>query len=307
MPLWKKYCMPRSVADAQASLARYDGRARLIAGGTDLLIDLQFVERRAQTLEALIDISAIPEMMRIYCAEGWLHIGAAVTHSGIVNSTLVEREATSLIESCGVIGGLQVRNVGTLGGNVAHALPAGDGTTSLVALGSEADVAWHDGRREWLPVTEIFRGPGISALDSSRDLLVGFRFRCSRDGEASAFKRIMRPQGVALPILGCAVWVQLDECRRVLKDLRICISPVDRVPVLATEVENALRGQEISETLVREAASAARDMLHPRASKYRASAEYRSHMIETLLNQVLPLAIERARSGVARAEGVGLG
>ncbi|MCY4527397.1 MAG: hypothetical protein OXB89_12420, partial [Anaerolineaceae bacterium] len=169
------------------------------------------------------------------------------------------------------------------------------------------EVAWKNGLREWLPITQIFRGPGVSALDSRQDVLVGFRFRCSRDGEASAFKRIMRPQGVALPILGCAVWVQLDEDRRVLKDLRICISPVDRVPVLATEVENALRGREISEALVREVASAARDKLHPRASKYRASAEYRSHMIETLLNQVLPLAIERARSGIARAEGVGLG
>ena len=307
MPLWERYHTPHSVADALARLAEYRGRARLIAGGTDLLIDMQHVEKGAHTLAALVDITSVPEMTRIHRSDGWLHVGAAVTHTGIVDSSLLEREATCLVESCGVVGGPQVRNVATLGGNVAHALPAGDGTTSLVALGAEADVAWHDGRREWLPITEIFRGPGVSALDSTKDLLVGFRFRSCRPGAASAFKRIMRPQGVALPVLGCAIQVQLDRSRRQLADLRICISPVDRVPVRATEVESELRGQEVSDSLIRQVAAKASRSLHPRASKYRASAEYRSHMIETLVNRVLPLAVDRARSGTATAEGVGLG
>ena len=307
MPLWERYHTPQTVADTLASLARYDGKARIIAGGTDLLIDIQHIKRDEHPLAALVDITSVPEMTRLAASENWLYIGGAVTHTAIVNSPLVEREATCLVESCGVIGGLQVRNVATLGGNVAHALPAGDGTTSLVALGAEADVAWHDGRREWLPVTEIFRGPGVSALDSTRDVLVGFRFRIGSAGAASAFKRIMRPQGVALPVLGCAAWVQLDADRDRFEDLRICVSPVDRVPVRALAVEADLRGQFISSESLRRVAASARDKLHPRASKYRASAEYRSHMIETLLNQVLPLAIERARSEVARAEGVGLG
>lgn len=307
MPLWERYHRPRTVADALARLREHDGKARLIAGGTDLLIDMQHVEQRAHTLAALVDISDVGEMKRIHVQDGWLHVGAAVTHTEIVDSSLIESEATCLVESCGVVGGLQVRNVGTLGGNVAHALPAGDGTTSLVALGAEAEVAWHDGRREWLPITEIFHGPGVSALDSTRDVLVGFRFRRSRPGEASAFKRVMRPQGVALPVLGCAIRVQLDESRENIQDLGVCISPVDRVPVRASEVEEKLRGRPASPSIFRRAAANAREQLNPRASKYRASAEYRSHMIETLVNQVLPMAVERARSGVARAEGVGLG
>src|SRR4030095_10435782 len=122
--------------------------------------------------------------------------------------------ATCLIESCGVVGGPQVRNVATLGGNVAHALPAGDGTTSLVALDAEAEII-HLGNRKWLPIRELFLGPGQSLLDSSRDLLLRFRFKACADGEASAFKRIMRPQGVALPVLGCAVSVRLDSTRSV--------------------------------------------------------------------------------------------
>jgi carbon-monoxide dehydrogenase medium subunit len=307
VPLWERYHAPCTVAGALTCLKQYNGEARIIAGGTDLLIDLQHVEKGAHSLAALVDVTSVPEMTRIAASDNWLHIGAAVTHTAIVTSHLLEREATCLVESCGVVGGLQVRNVATLGGNVAHALPAGDGTTSLVALAAEADVAWHDGRREWLPVTQIFHGPGVSALDSTRDVLAGFRFRVGSAGSASAFKRIMRPQGVALPVLGCSAWVQLDEERDSFADLRICIGPVDRVPVRASLVEHELRGQPVSDEVIRRVAASAREMLHPRASKYRASAEYRSHMIETLLNQVLPLAIERARSEVARAEGVGLG
>ena len=307
MPFWNDYKMPTTVDEALRWLAHYAGEARIIAGGTDLLIDLQHVEKGEHPLAALVDVTAVTEMTQIAEKDGYIHIGAAVTHTSIVESYLIEQRATCLVESCGVVGGPQVRNVGTLGGNVAHALPAGDGTTSLVALDAEAEVAWHDGRREWLPITRAFKGPGQSALDSTRDVLVGFRFRPCTEREATAFKRIMRPQGVALPVLGCAVWVRLDESREYYADVRICIGPVDRVPVRITDTENALRGQVTSEAVLDNAIRVARSTLHPRTSKYRATAEYRDHMIETLLRQALPLAVERARTGIIAAEGVGLG
>jgi carbon-monoxide dehydrogenase medium subunit len=246
-------------------------------------------------------------MTQITEQEGWCVVGAAATHTAIVKNRLLETGATCLVESCGVVGGPQVRNVGTLGGNVAHALPAADGTTSLVALDAEADVAWGDGRREWLPIASLFRGPGISALDSSRDVLVAFRFRLSGQGEGSAFKRIMRPQGVALPILGCAVWVRLDASRQRYEEARVCISPVAPTPVRAEAVEAALRGQPIGEASLDAAVKAAYETLHPRTSKYRATGEYREYMMETLLRRALPLATERARTGIVKAEGVGMG
>ncbi len=307
MPLWNDYKSPATVAEALHWLAHYGGEARVIAGGTDLLIDLQHVEKGEHPLAALVDVTTVSEMSQISVTDSHIHIGAAVTHTAIVQSNLIEQQATCLVESCGVVGGPQVRNVGTLGGNVAHALPAGDGTTSLVALDAEAEVAWQDSRREWLPITQLFKGPGQSALDSTRDVLVGFRFHQCGEREATAFKRIMRPQGVALPVLGCAVWVRLDESRENYADVRICIGPVDRVPVRITETENALRGQPTTEATLEQAAKTARESLHPRTSKYRATAEYRDHMIETLLKQALPLAIKRARTGKIQAEGVGLG
>ncbi|RMF81506.1 MAG: hypothetical protein D6737_04765 [Chloroflexi bacterium] len=307
MQLWENYHTPSTVTEALALLASYNGAGRVIAGGTDLLIDLQFAAEHQQPQQALIDITHIPEMTNIVITDGVCNIGAAVTHTAIVQSEAIEHGATCLVESCGVVGGPQVRNVGTLGGNVAHALPAGDGTTSLVALDAEAEVAWADGSREWLPILDLFKGPGVSAIDSTKDVLVGFRFALCKTHEGSAFKRIMRPQGVALPILGCAVWVRLDEQHAHYDDVRICLAPVAPTPVRATEVEAVLRSQPLHNDTLTKAVTIARETLHPRTSKYRATADYRLEMIETLLRQAIPMAVERARTGIAEAEGVGLG
>lgn len=307
MPLWHDYHTPATVEEAIQTLARYDGEARIIAGGTDLLIDLQHTMQGRHTLAALVDVTAIPEMTQIEEQDDLIYVGAGVTHTGIVDSLLIEQKATCLVESCGVVGGPQVRNVGTLGGNVAHALPAGDGTTSLTALNAEAEVAWHTGQREWLPLLQLFKGPGLSAVDSTRDVLIRFRFKASQQQEGTAFKRIMRPQGVALPVLGCAVWIKLNDSGDTYADAHICIGPVASIPARASEAEQALIGQPTTEATLDAVSQTARETLHPRTSKYRSTAAYRDYMIETLLRQALPLAVERARTGVAQAEGVGMG
>jgi carbon-monoxide dehydrogenase medium subunit len=306
MQLWEHYYTPSSVDETLTLLKTHNGNARIIAGGTDLLIDLQYGEEKPR-LAALVDVTRVPEMTRIEADEEWIVVGAAVTHTSIIKSALLEARATCLVESCGVVGGPQVRNVGTLGGNVAHALPAGDGTTSLVALDAQAEVAWTDGRREWLPILSLYKGAGVSALDSSRDVLVAFRFRPSGAGEGTAFKRIMRPQGVALPVLGCAIWVRLDAERKAYQDAHICIGPIGTTPARASEVEAALRGQPVNDESLLRAIDAAYQSLRPRTSKYRATAQYRQYMIETLLKEALPLAAGRARTGEAQAQGVGMG
>lgn len=306
MQLWERYYAPTSVDEALAVLEENAGNARIIAGGTDLMIDLQFAAHREQ-IAALVDVTRIPEMTTIHEHDGVITLGAAVTHTAITKSNLLEQGATCLVESCGVVGGPQVRNVGTLGGNVAHALPAGDGTTSLMALDAEADVAWGDGRREWLPLSMLFRGAGVSALDSHKDVLVAFRFNKAAQHEGTAFKRIMRPQGVALPVLGCAVWVKVDESGEQYADVRVCLAPVAPTPIRAADVEDALHGQPINDETLSKALEAARESLRPRTSKYRATGEYRALMIETLLRTALPKAVERARTGIAHAEGVGMG
>lgn len=303
MKLWNHYHTPKSIDEAVRLLADYGGSARIIAGGTDLLVDMRAGGHEAQ--EALIDITHIPELATIDSDDQSIMIGAGVTHTAIVKSLLIANDATCLVESCGVVGGPQVRNVATLGGNVAHALPAGDGTTSLVALDAEAEVIL-DGTRRWLPIADLFLGPGKSLLDPTRDILLRFRFKPAAEREATAFKRIMRPQGVALPVLGCAVWVRLDSTGSTFEAARICIAPVATTPQRATEVESAIQGKPINEDTVNEMAELAQNTLQPRTSKYRATADYRNEMIDVLLQRTLPLAAKRAQTGQSVPEGVGV-
>jgi CO/xanthine dehydrogenase FAD-binding subunit len=303
MKLWNQYFTPKTVDEALAVLNQYGGAARVIAGGTDLIVDLR-AEGGQHIQEALVDITTIGELTHIARDGDTVTIGAGVPHAEIVKHPALQQGATCLVESCGVVGGPQVRNVGTLGGNVAHALPAGDGTTSLVALDAEAEIV-KDGVRQWVPIREMYVGPGKSLLDSTHDILLGFRFQATGEREATAFKRVMRPQGVALPVLGCAVWVKLDESGEHYADARVCLAPVAPVPTRAEAVEAALRGQPANADTVNAAIAAARASLKPRTSKYRATKEYRTEMTDVLLRRTLTLAVRRAQTGEATPEGVG--
>jgi carbon-monoxide dehydrogenase medium subunit len=303
MHLWDRYYTPRTVEEASKLLAQHQGAARVIGGGTDLLLDIKIGHQ--PHYPALVDITHISEVTRIDYDGGMITVGAGVTHSQAVASALLSMRTTCLVESCGVIGGPQVRNVATLGGNVVHALPAADGTTSLVVLDAEAEII-HGGQRCWLPIRELFKGPGKSLLNPHHDLLLKFRFRPADSLEGSVFKRIMRPQGVALPILGCAVWVRLGVDGDTIEEARVCISPVGPTPIRSESVETVLSGHKFSDLTLNEAVRIARLDLHPRISKYRATAEYRVEMIEVLLRRALPLAVQRARTGKPVPEGVGM-
>ncbi len=304
---WKHYHSPASVDEALELLTRYAGNGQIMAGGTDLLLEIEHGSH--PPVEALIDITHIPDLRGIQpVGEDAVRIGAAATHAEIVRSPILAARATCLVESCGVVGGPQVRNVATLGGNVAHALPAADGTVSLVALDAQVEIV-KDGERRRVAIGEMFRGPGQSLLDQTRDLLVSFEVKLCGESEGTAFKRIMRPQGVALPVLGCAIWVRLHN-RQTIEDVRVIVSPVGPTPARLAQTEAALRGQPVSgaealEETIEMAVRALRGEIRPRTSKYRATAAYRLEMGEVLLRDALVKAIERARTGEAVPEGVG--
>jgi carbon-monoxide dehydrogenase medium subunit len=311
MALWNHYYLPTSVDEALSLLARYQGQARVVAGGTDLILELQ--QGRRPPVEALVDVTRVGEMTRIEETGDAITIGAAMAHTAIVASPLLTQKATCLVESCGVIGGPQVRNVATLGGNVAHGLPAGDGTLSLVALDAEAEIAW-DGRRtngegrterHWRPVSSLYRGPGESTVDQTHELIVSFRFKLASAGEATAYKRIMRPQGVALPILAMAVWMRLDGA--VVDGVRIALGPAGPTPIRATKAEAYLVGAPLVEETIPHVANLILAEAKLRTSKHRATAEYRRELIEVLARRALPLAYRRAQSGEVVPEGVGMG
>ncbi|MDH3490719.1 MAG: FAD binding domain-containing protein [Gammaproteobacteria bacterium] len=286
---WKNYHTPGTVEEAIAVLHDYDGSARVIGGGTDLLVETRRGMRRPY--EAMVDASRIAGLNTISQTEDGIVIGCGVTHAEIVNDERITRHGQCLAESCSVIGGPQVRNVGTLAGNVAHALPAGDGTIGLLALGGEVEIAGTSGRR-WIPAKDTFIGPGKSAIDRHREVLTRLRFKPTLGGEGSAFHRVMRPQGLCLPIISMAARLTMDGGD--ITAASISMGPVGPVPWFAEPAAEVLIGGPANHEQFEKAVAIVLAKVTLRTSKYRATAKYRSAMIRTYLPLILARAAERA-------------
>ena len=287
MNLWTNYHVARSIDDALQVLTNAPGEALIIGGGTDLLLDLQ--QGRHAPVHTLVDVTQIPELIALEIHNGELFIGAGLPHRKIVQSPLVLQNAPGLVEACGLIGGPQVRNTATLGGNVAHALPAADGTIALMALDAKALIVGSEGRRT-VPLAKLFLGPGKSALKN--EVLVGFRLPLRGTGEASAFKRVMRPQGVAIAILNLGVWLRRTEDK--LVEVRIAVGPSGPVPRRMLKTESVLRGQSLTPETFRQAYETLLSEASFRTSRHRATSEYRQHVVGVLLEETLAVAFERA-------------
>jgi len=289
MNLWQEYKRPASISEAIQDLTSASGSVKPIAGGTDLLLDLK--QGRHAPVHTLIDLTFVPEMTALELRGDELYIGAAVPANRIALDPLTGTHAQALVEACDLIAGPQVRNVATLGGNAAHALPAADGTIAMTALDAQAEVAGVSGTRR-MHFTSLFLGPGKSALNKGAELIVGFYLPQTKKGQASCFKRIMRPQGVALPILNCAVW--LDREKDIVKDIHISVGPGAATPFRATEAEKTLRGQPFNEETFARTLESLLGQAHFRTSARRASSDYRKHIIGGLFRDTLEAAWSRA-------------
>ncbi len=289
MNLWHEYLRPTNLSQALQAFAEAPRPIIPIAGGTDLLLDLE--QGRHAPVHTLLDVTSIAEMSLLEVRGEELFVGPAVPVNRIVLDPLALTHAQALTEACNLIAGPQVRNVATLGGNVAHALPAADGTISLLALNAQAEVAGSNGLLR-VPFKDLFLGPGKSSLKHGEELLVGFYLPLSKTGQASCFKRIMRPQGVALPIINLAIW--LERTKDVIGQIRIAVGPGGPTPWSGSEPEKALTGKPLNDETFNAAVEALLAQVGFRSSARRASSDYRRHIVVGLFKDVLETAWSRA-------------
>lgn len=289
--MWQAYEMPTSVEEALEILGRYDGQAQIIAGGTDLIIELQ--EGR-HSVQCLVDVTRIPGLDRIEQQGEWMMLGANVTFRQIKESPLLQERARVLAEAAGTVGALQIQTVATLAGNVISALPAADGSVTLIALDAEAEIVNASGR-VWRPVRGLFLGPGNSAVDSRRQMVTAIRFPMPGTRHGSAWERIGRRRALVLPILNCAASIMLTTDGRHFDWVRIGLGPVAPVPFRAGQTEAFLTGRPADEDTFAEAAEIAAGEARPRTSLLRASKEYRVEVLKVLVRQALARAVAQAR------------
>lgn len=289
MSNWADYHLPQTLDEALAILQN-DPQSKVIAGGTDLLLELQ--QGRHAPVKTLVDLSNISELKKLEQSAETLWIGAAVPLNCVVGWQPTQQFATALYEAASLIGGPQVRNVATLGGNVAHALPAADGAIALLALDAQVVVATPEGQRVQ-PLLACYAGPGKTALERT-EVIVAFLVPISKRGEASAFRRVMRPQGVAIAIQNMGIWLRRDG--DYITEIRIAVGPAGPVPFRARQTEAILRGKTFNEETLSEAEKALQAEARFRTSPHRATAEYRYHLAGILLRQTLQTAWERTQT-----------
>jgi len=289
MKLWQEYICPNSIPEALQAFSSASGSTCLMAGGTDLMLDLQ--QGRHAAIHTLVDVTSIPELNQLEIRGGDLFIGSAVVLSRIARSPLVVEHSRSLAEACSLIGGPQVRNVATLGGNVAHALPAADGTIALISLNTRVEVAGLNNSRI-VSLQEMFLGPGRTTLGMKEEIITGFYIPLCKDHQASAFKRIMRAQGIALPIINISTWLERKGDQ--ISDLRIAIGPSGPTPCRITAAEDLLRYRIFPKDLDLDALFALLDQVPFRTSPHRATSEYRHLLVKDLLMDTLIEAWKRA-------------
>ncbi len=278
----QEYFRPTSLAEALKILADYGGQARVIGGGTDLVLEEQKPGKRSQ---ALVGLEALPEVHGIAEDGTFLIIGAAVTHEEAARHPLVQKHAPALAQACAQVGAVQVRNLGTLGGNVVSALPAADAAVALMALDAECEIHSASGPSRQ-PLGELYAGVGKSKLNPHAQILG--RLYLPLNQSHSAYERLAQRNALALPILCVAVSLRLEK--GLISASGICVAPAGPLPLRARAAQAILKGKAPSPELFEEAAKLAREEAPLRSSAVRGSKEYRENVLPVLLRRALARA-----------------
>ncbi len=284
------YLCPDSTEAAIAMLAENGANAKLLAGGTDLLVELK---HGIGAPEILVDLSRIPELRGIEETSGGLRIGSTATHTEIMESELVRRHAPSMIDAARTVGAVQTRNLGTLGGNLVTCVPSLDSGPVLVALDATVTIAGADGRRS-LSLEDFFVGPRKTAL-APGELLVDITIPAARLGKSCVFSKFGLRKGQALALVNVAAAVEVDKTGT-LSETRIALGAVAPTVIRAREAEASLDATKPDEEALRKAADIAVGEARP-IDDFRASADYRRELIRTLTRRCLDAAITGATSG----------
>lgn len=278
------YVEPASVEEAAAVLAERAGEARVLAGGTDLLVQLKLERADAR---CLVGLRRLPGLRRI-TGEGDAVLGAAASIRAVSRSSTVRERYAALREACDAFSTVQVMVMGTIGGNVCNASPAADTVPPLLVFDARARLVAAGAERS-LPLDEFFLGPGRTVAREG-ELLESIRLAPPATPSGSAFLKIGR---VAADISKVAVAVRIDRDGDRAAACRVALGAVAPTPMRSPRAERLLRGQQLSAGLLHEAAQAAAEEIRP-ITDVRSTVTYRRHVAGVLVEDALRIAWRRA-------------
>jgi len=283
-PKTTEYVVPQSVGEAVEALSE-SPKARVIAGGTDLMVGMR--EGHVHPTR-LVDITRIQELIGISTQNGSLRIGAATKIDEILHHPTVRSEYPALVDAGQLLGGWQIQNMATLAGNLCNASPAAEMSGPLLVLDAEVEVMGPSGERR-IPLDEFWTGPGKTVLEPA-EILTTIVIPGKVSGRLSAYQRVDIRHSVDIALVSSAVGVELSEGKVQLA--RIALGAVAPTVIRVTEAEAYLQGRTLSEEVLDKVEDLAEAAAVP-ITDVRASAEYRSAMAGVLARRVLLLAAER--------------
>ena len=283
------YHEPRSVDEATRLLGETGEETSVLAGGTDLLVNMKMGKRAPKHV---ISLSRIEELSTVRGDQGSLTLGACVTAGELKEQGEIKAQFKGLCESAGSLGSPLIRNLATVGGNIVTARPAADLPPSLMAYGARIVLKKHKGERI-IPLEEFFKGPGQTSIEPE-EILTAIILNEPPPYSGGGYVKLGVRKTLEISLVNVAAFFALDGPGGAIQDARIVLGAVAPIPIRSPSAEGILRGEKPDEVLFERAGIAASKDAKP-IDDFRASAEYRREMVKVLTKRALRMAYEEAK------------
>ena len=285
-----EYCAPSTVREAVALKAEKGNAARVLAGGTDLIVQMR---GKRFAPDRVIDIKNIADANELsYSPRKGLIIGAGVPCWRVYNDAEIAGLYPGLIDSAAIIGGIQIQGRATFGGNLCNSSPSADTTPSLITHSAVCNLIGPNGKRK-VPVVDFCTGPGRNVLEPG-EILVSLQVPGIRKNTGAHYQRFIPRNEMDIAVVGVSSHVVLANRGKEFKEARIALGAVGPTPIFASAASEGLAGQAVSDEAIAVAAVAAQSVATP-ISDMRGPAEFRTHLVGVLVKRTLAGAIDRAR------------
>jgi len=292
------YAAPASLSEATSLLAKANGKAKILAGGTDILVQLRENLRDA---DLVVDVKKIPELMELsFSSAKGLRLGASVPCYRVYESKEIAKAYPALADAANIIGGWQIQSRASVGGNLCNSSPAADTIPALMAHNVTCVIVGPKGPRE-IKVEQFCTAPGKNVLQPG-ELLVTLIFPPPAAKSGSAYERFIPRNEMDIAVAGAGSWLQLSDDGETVKQARIGLCAIAPTPRFAEEASRWLPGKPATEDIFARAGELARNVAEP-ITDMRGTAEYRMHLVGVLVKRTLLKASTRAKDQRSEVRG----